>query len=244
MLIVNTSIGAKVMATHEQNCANCRLATYCFPPGLNESHLHLLDNLVDKQKLYHRGDFIYKSREHFSHIYIIRSGTVKTYKENTQGDVTITGFCYPGEILGFNAIAANQYQENAVVLDTVSVCALRYNELEALSREFPCFQKQLVNLMSEKLSTHTVMNYSSSAESKVAYFLISISTKMKNYGTTGLNFHLSMSREDIAKHLGLASETVSRILSKFQINHLVEFSKKSVILKDLFRLQALAAQAV
>lgn len=232
------------MATHEQNCANCRLATYCFPPGLNETHLHYLDDLVDKRKLYHRGDFIYQSHEQFGNLYIIRSGSVKTYKQSCQGDITITGFCYPGEILGFNAIAANRYQENAIALDTVSVCALRYNELESLSTQFPCFQKQLVNLMSEKLSTHTVINFASSAESKVAYFLISISTKMKNYGTTGLNFHLSMSREDIAKHLGLASETVSRILSKFQVNHLVEFSKKSVVLKDLFKLQALAAQAV
>lgn len=232
------------MALHDQSCANCRLGMYCFPPGINESHLHYLDNLVEKQKIYHRGDFIFKSGDQFSYIYILRSGCVKTYKLNTQGDITITGFCYPGEILGFNAIAAKQYQENAIVLDTVSVCALRYDELEKLSLQFPCFQKQLVNLMSEKLSTHTVMNFSSSAESKVAHFLISISIKMKNYGTTGLNFNLSMSREDIAKHLGLASETVSRILSKFQVNNLVEFSKKSIVLKDYFQLQALAAQAL
>lgn len=232
------------MALHEQNCANCRLSTYCFPPGLNESHLHLLDNLVDKRRLYHRGDYLYKTGDAFSDIYIIRTGSVKTFKLNAQGDFTITGFCYPGEILGFNAIATEQYQENAIALDTVSVCALRYNQLEALSIQFPCFQKQLVNLMSEKISTHSVMNIASSAESKVAYFLITISAKMKNYGTTGLNVHLSMSREDIAKHLGLASETVSRILSKFQMNHLVELSKKTVILKDQFQLQALAAQAV
>lgn len=232
------------MTLQEQSCANCRLATYCFPPGLNESHLHHLDTLVDKQKLYHRGDFIYQTSDNLSNIYIIRSGSVKTFKVNTQGDVSITGFCYPGEILGLNAIAANHYQENAFALDTVSVCALHYAELEALSTQFPCFQKQLIKLMSEKLSTHSVLNLASSAEAKVAYFLISISTKMKNYGTTGLNFHLSMSREDIAKHLGMASETISRILAKFQLNHLVECSKKSVLLKDYFQLQALAQQAV
>lgn len=231
------------MTLEKQSCASCRLATYCFPPGLNESHLHHLDSLVDKQKIYHRGDFLYQVPDRFRSIYVIRSGSVKTFKVSMHGDINITGFCYPGEILGLNAIASNRYQENVVALDTVSVCALNYAELESLSIQFPCFQKQLIKLMSEKLSTQSALNMASSAEAKMAHFLISISTKMKNYGTTGLQFHLSMSREDIAKYLGLASETVCRILAKFQLNKWVECSKKSMLIKDCIQLQALAQQA-
>ncbi len=225
------------------SCSSCRLATYCFPPGLDSDKLHLLSELVNQQRVLHRNDFLYKAHETFKKIIIIRSGSVKTYKINSNGEMTITGFCYPGEILGFNAIASKTYQENALALDTLSICELNYSELEKLSDKFPCFDHQLIKLMSEKLSTNFLLNLSSSAESKMAFFLLNISNKMKNYGTTGMNFNLSMTREDIARYLGLATETVSRILSKFQLNNVLECSKKNIIVKDHYQLQALASLA-
>lgn len=224
-------------------CASCRLSAYCFPPGIGSAHLPLLDKLVDKRAIYHRHDYLYKAKDPFNKIIIIRSGSVKVYKLSAQGEMIILSFCYPGEILGLNAIAGDQYQENAVALDTLSVCQLNFNEFEKLSEKFPCFQKQLIKLMSEKLSTSFTFNSSSSAESKMAFFLLNISNKMKNYGTTGMDFSLSMTREDIAKYLGLATETVSRILSKFQLNNIVECSKKNILLKDYFTLRTLASQA-
>jgi CRP/FNR family transcriptional regulator len=226
-----------------QSCSSCRLATYCFPPGIDKSHLHLLSELVNQQTILHRNEYIYRAFETFRKIFIIRSGSVKTFKINSNGEKIITGFCYPGEILGFDAIATKTYQENALALDTVSVCELNFNELEKLSSKFPSYQHQLVKLMSEKLSSNFFLNLSSSAESKIAFFLLTISNKMKNYGTTGMNFNLSMTREDIARYLGLATETVSRILSKFQLNNILECSKKNIFLKDYSQLQILASQA-
>ncbi len=225
------------------SCSTCRLATYCFPPGIDNAHLHLLNDLVNQQTVLHRNDYIYKAAEKFTKIFIIRSGSVKTYKINASGEMVITGFCYPGEILGLNAIASKTYQENALALDTLSLCELNFNELEKLSIKFPCYQHQLIKLMSEKLSSDFFLNLSSSAESKMAFFLLSISKKMKNYGTSGMNFNLSMTREDIARYLGLATETVSRILSKFQSNNVLECSKKNIQLKDQTQLQSLASQA-
>ncbi len=225
------------------NCASCRLATYCFPPGIDSAHLHLLDSLVNQQTVLHRHDYVFKAAEPFKKIFIIRSGSVKTYKINAHGEMIITGFCYPGEILGLDAIASKTYQENALALDTLSLCELNFNELEKLSSKFPAYQHQLIKLMSEKLSTNFFLNLSSSAESKIAFFLLMISNKMKNYGTSGLDFNLSMSREDIAKYLGLATETVSRIFSKFQLNNVLECSKKNICVKDYPQLQSLASQA-
>lgn len=205
--------------------------------------MHLLDELVNKQHLFHRNEYLYKAQSPFKKIFIIRSGSVKTYKTNSLGDKMITGFFYPGEILGFNAIASYRYQENALVLDTLSICQLNFTALETLSVKFPSFQRKLIQLMSEKLSTRSILNLSSSAESKMAFFLLNISHKMKRYGTTGMHFSLSMTREDIALHLGLAKETVSRILSKFQSDNIVEYSNKSILVKDYLLLQSLAAQA-
>lgn len=230
------------MSATNPSCFSCRLSSYCFPPGIDANHLHLLDSLVDKQKIYHRHEYIYHENKKFNSIYIIRSGSVKTYHIQPDGNTMITGFCYPGELLGLNAIASQHYMENAVALDTVSVCALDYAEFESLSTQFTGFNQQLIKLMSEKLASYPLTNQACSAESKLALFLLTISKKMKNYGTSGVDFSLSMSRVDIAKYLGLATETVSRILSKFQLNCWLTYSNKNIQIKDLLKLEELAAQ--
>lgn len=232
------------MPALEPSCFSCRLSPYCFPPGLDKDHIHLLDSLIDKQRVFHKNEYIYREKKDFTEIFIIRAGSVKTYNIANNGQIVITGFCYPGEILGMNAIAAKCYQENAVTLDTVSVCALNYGEFVKLSNRFIGFNQQLIKLMSEKLASQSISNHTCSAESKIALFLLTISHKMKNYGTSGIDFSLSMSREDIAKYLGLATETVSRILSKFKLKQIITCSNKSVHLQDILQLEILAAQAL
>ncbi|MBN9288917.1 MAG: hypothetical protein BGO43_07740 [Gammaproteobacteria bacterium 39-13] len=231
------------MSVLEPSCFSCRLSTYCFPPGLDKDHLYLLDSLIDKQRLFHKNEYVYREKKDFTEIFIIRTGSVKTYNIANNGQIAITGFCYPGEILGMNAIAAKSYQENAVALDTVSVCALKYCEFVKLSNQFISFNQQLIKLMSEKLASQLITNHACSAESKIALFLLTISNKMKNYGTSGIDFSLSMSRDDIAKYLGLATETVSRILSKFKLRKILTCSNKAVHLQDILQLEILAAEA-
>ena len=48
-----------------------------------------------------------------------------------------------------------------------------------------------------------------------------------------------MSRSDIANHLGLAVETISRVFTKFQDSGLVKIEGKVVLLAEMERLQAL-----
>lgn len=202
-----------------------------------------MDRLVIKQTIFRRNDYLYKTNEPFKKIIMIRSGCVKTFKVNACGETIITGFCYPGELLGLNAIASETYQECALALDTLSVCQLSFSELEKIAQEFRCFDKQLIKLMSEKLSTHFMPNQCCSAESKIAFFLLNISKKMKMYGASGLHFNLSMTREDIGQYLGLATETVSRVLSKFQVNNILKCSNKYILLEDYFQLEHIASQA-
>lgn len=224
------------------DCSSCRLASFCFAPTKNACEYTSLDNLIDKRLLYHRNEHIYRKHDPLKKIIILRSGSVKIYTQNAREENTILGFCYPGEILGFNAIASGRYQEHAIALDTVSTCELDYNQFEKMTKTFPAFQKQFIQLMSEQMSSAAFLSLSSSAESRIAFFLLSISKKMKNYGASGMSFNLRMTRSDIANYLGLASETVSRILAKFQLNNILNCSNKNVTLHDYHQLQTIASQ--
>lgn len=224
-------------------CSACKFSSFCFFPDSNKTFDANLEKIIKQSVLFHKNDFLYQSGTPFSTLAIIRSGCVKTYKINPNGDKTTTGFCYPGEILGLNAIAHNKYQEHAVALDTVSVCQLDFDAFEQLSLRFPKLQRYLISLMSEQLSNNLPPRLSSSAESKLAYFLLEISRKMKTFGISDKRLKLQMTRQDIAAYLGLATETVSRVLAKFQLRNILECSQKSILLKDYPTLQKLAFHA-
>ena len=71
------------------------------------------------------------------------------------------------------------------------------------------------------------------AESRLASFLVSLSKRLGSRGFSKTEFNLVMSRHDIANYLGLAAETVSRLISKFQEAGILEVNRRRVVIRDV-----------
>ena len=71
-------------------------------------------------------------------------------------------------------------------------------------------------------------------------FLVSLSRRFAARGFSANRFRLSMTRTDIASYLRLASETVSRVLSRFQEDGLLGVERRDVELLQPAQLEALA----
>ncbi|MCR4297600.1 MAG: helix-turn-helix domain-containing protein, partial [Gallionella sp.] len=80
------------------------------------------------------------------------------------------------------------------------------------------------------------------AEERLATFLLTLSQRfaMRNYSAT--QFNLSMSRGDIGNYLGLAEETVCRILARFHEEGLIASERRRIVLNNLDRLSSIAHQ--
>jgi CRP/FNR family transcriptional regulator, anaerobic regulatory protein len=74
----------------------------------------------------------------------------------------------------------------------------------------------------------------------LAAFILSVYNRLDKRGIASVDFRLSMSRSDIASYLGLASETVSRILMKLQKLGMIKIRNKQVQIADLDALEDLA----
>ena len=79
-----------------------------------------------------------------------------------------------------------------------------------------------------------------SAEERLAEYLLGLSRRFASRNYSPTQFRLSMSRGDIGNYLGIAEETVSRILSRFQNAGLVAIDRRQVRLIDLGQLEAMA----
>jgi len=66
------------------------------------------------------------------------------------------------------------------------------------------------------------------AEQKLATFLINLSSRLEARGYSANTFQLTMNRYDIGNYLGLADETVSRLISKFKDHKLINADRKKI----------------
>lgn len=74
----------------------------------------------------------------------------------------------------------------------------------------------------------------------MAAFFMLLSQRYAARGFSTTRFTLTMTRADIASHLRLAAETVSRIIKRFNADRLIEIRHRDVQLLDIERLVALA----
>jgi len=73
----------------------------------------------------------------------------------------------------------------------------------------------------------------SSAEEKVAKFLINLSDRLKSRGYSAVQFNICLTRQELGEHLGLTLETVSRTLAQFQNIGFLNVQRKLIEIKDL-----------
>jgi CRP/FNR family transcriptional regulator len=64
------------------------------------------------------------------------------------------------------------------------------------------------------------------AETRLSDFLLDLSRRFSRRGYSSREFNLSMSRQDIGNHLGIALETVSRLMTHFQQEGLLEVNQR------------------
>lgn len=224
-------------------CAQCGVYRLCLPLGLHQADLALLESIVRRKETYKRGQLLFRPGDRFDFIYAIRSGSVKTYVGTPDGRVQITGFHIPGELLGLSALESGQYSCEARALETTSVCKVEAKRLDELAQHIPSIQYQLLKIMSGHIRQDEELMLllgRRNAEERLAEYLIGLSRRFaaRNYSPT--QFRLSMSRGEIGNYLGIAEETVSRILSRFQNAGLVAIDRRQVRLIDLGRLEAMA----
>ena len=227
----------------KSHCQSCSLYDLCLPMGLETGDLDRLDNVIKRRQSINKNNFLYRMGEPLKSVYAIRSGSFKTYLTNPDGTEQIVGFSLPGELLGMDGISDEKYSCSAKALETSSICEIPFERLENLARDIPNLQHQLLRLMSKEIQQDQnlmLLLAQMPAETRLASFLLGMSERLNQRGYAANEFNLSMSRGDIANLLGMAVETISRLLSHFQDEGLLKVERKHISILKLDELRKLA----
>jgi CRP/FNR family transcriptional regulator len=96
----------------------CKVQKYC--PSLKTIHSQLL---ISNEHLFRVGDKL-------EHLYVVKSGSVKTIITNQIGEEQILNFYSSGDIIGLDGLPTKKHASTALSLETSSVCAVPIYKLE------------------------------------------------------------------------------------------------------------------
>ncbi len=226
---------------NQVSCNNCGLDNICLPRGLSHEEIESISQIIKAKKTLQRGEFIYHEGDNFRGILAIKSGSAKLVGADQHGNEHILNILLPGELLGFDGLSTDKYSCAAIALETTSFCLLPADSMDNLFQNIPSLTRELFRHSGEKMleDKNQLILSKRPAEERLAYFLISLSERLKRRGFSASEFKLSLSRQEIGNHLGLALETVSRLLKKFQEDEMIMVQNRFITITDLSALKNL-----
>ncbi|MGS2744699.1 fumarate/nitrate reduction transcriptional regulator Fnr [Halomonas sp. LS-001] len=232
---------------NETRCQTCSLSSLCLPLALELDDMSQFDAIIRRRAPLKKGEPLFRQGDSFTSVFAVRSGSLKQLTTEGSGSDQLTNFYLPSELVGLDGIDEEHYPGSVVALETTTVCEIPFDRLDLLSEELPELRGQLYRSMSKELrDDRRMMRLLSrkTADQRLATFLITLSDRFRRRGYSPYSFRLSMSRADIGNYLGLAVETVSRIVSRFQSQGVVAVSGREVNILDMPLLLNLAEEAV
>jgi CRP/FNR family transcriptional regulator len=223
-------------------CSECRLRGLCLPAGLSEADVRQFSSLVFSNRRLKQGQALYRAGDPCGSVYLVRSGFIKTVVLHPDGREQVSGFYMAGEMLGLDGIASGKHVSDATALTDTDVCVVPYDRFETLSHEAEIVQRHLYRMLSQEVVRKQSMMLllgSLRAEERVATFLLNLSARLVAQGFSASDFILRMTRDEIGSLLGMKLETVSRILSKFQKDGLLEIEGKHVRILNIDGLRSM-----
>jgi CRP/FNR family transcriptional regulator, anaerobic regulatory protein len=217
------------------HCSACSLRELCLPMGLDAEDLKQIDSLAGSRIKLKKGETLYRTGERFTAIYAIRVGSLKTTMLSEGGHEQVSGYHMPGDIIGLDGIGTDLHGCEAIALEDSEACVLPFEHIEHISRSVPSIQHNLHRLLSKEITRDQgvmLLLGSMRAEERLAVFLLSLAERYKRRGYSSTEYVLRMTREEVGSYLGLKLETVSRLLSRFQEEGLIQVKGRAVKLLD------------
>lgn len=185
-----------------------------------------------------KGDELFADGGTADYFYKVVSGTIRTSKLLADGRRQIDAFHIQGDIFGIET--GSEHRFSAEAIDSATVVAYRRNQLQQLTNADLNFAQQVMGSMVRNLQRaqdHMLLLGRKSAVEKMATFLLDLAERLHDDD----EIELPMSRSDIADHLGLTIETVSRTLACMIKQGVIKIGagKRSILLVDKQGLQAM-----
>lgn len=180
------------------------------PPGTHTLAGSL--DLMGAPMPFGRNAEVYGENEPADYLYKVVSGAVRTYRVLNDGRRQIGAFHLPGDMFGLEL--GDAHGSSAEALADSVILVIKRSAVLALAARDADVARQLWTLTARELgrAQNHMLLLVRNAQERIATFLL----EMAERAFGGDAVELPMTRQDIADHLGLTIETVSRTLTQLE----------------------------
>jgi CRP-like cAMP-binding protein len=188
-----------------------------------------------RQRQAPRGAFFFHQGDAAHSLYLLSRGRVKLAQVTPEGHQVILAIVGPGEMLGgIAALGDDVYSVSAEAAD--DCCALVWDgkTMARLLEDYPRIATNALWLLAERvrmLQERYVELATERVERRVARTLLRLARHAGRMTDGGLLIDLRLSRQDLAEMTGTTLYTISRILSRWEQQGLVESGRERVLIR-------------
>lgn len=179
---------------------------------------------------YLKGEMIYTAGDKGEKLFVIHKGKVKITRISDTGKEQVIRVLGKGDFMGELSLFTNTVlTDNAETLENVTVCVIDGKRLKHLMIKYPTIALKILEELSLRLEkAETLIEFLGvyDVENRIAQTLINLADD------NGV-INLDISRRDLAAHMGMSQETLSRKLSYFKEKELIKLKgHRKIIIQD------------
>lgn len=217
--------------------------------GLSEVQLDSIDKRMVSLS-WAEGDRLYGAGESAEHLYVVAAGQVKVFQSARSGQDTIVDILAPGDLFGALSVLGQPiYAETVEAL--VTTCALRIKTevFREVLLEHPQVALRVLDDVTAQLAgarSAASLRPAATVAQRVATTLLRLADKFGQQGASGDGtvIQLPLSRADLASMTGSTPESVSRVMSRFRQDGVIDSGRRWTSILDRNRLVAIIASDV
>jgi CRP/FNR family transcriptional regulator len=225
------------------NCVTCKLRNCnSFFCSLSQETIQALDR-IKHASCFPEGSMVFLEGQEARGVYILCQGRAKLVTTNAEGKSLILKIAHPGEILGLHAAVTGRPHEVTVeTLQPSQLSFIRRDDLLRFLNEHgdACLQAA-EHLARDCQSAYDVIRsigLSHSVSEKLARLLLQWSSDGRVVDGT-IRMKLALTHEEMAQLIGTTRETVTRTLSDFKKQGVLELSGSTLIIRKKAALERL-----
>lgn len=219
-------------------CALCPAGRACLANGLSREDAARWDGAqLQRLSLPVAGKSLFRAGDAADAIYVVRAGCIKSSVVDEDGNERVRGFFFPGDVIGFESLGADRHPSGAQAVVASQVCRIPRSQLQAIMAASPVLAQRIVERITADLRLSLAIAGDYSADQRLAAFLVQMHERLAHGGV----LKLPMTRRDIGNYLRLATETVCRVLARFEAKGWVAACDKTLTVHKPSALSELAS---
>ena len=226
------------------NCQSCKLRGSNFYCALSQASVQEID-VAKHASCFPEGSVVFLEGQDARGVYILCQGRAKLMTTNADGKSLILKIAEPGAILGLHSVVSGQPHEVTVeTLQPSQLAFIRKDDFLRLMNEHPdaCL-RAAEHLARDCQSAYDVIRsigLSHSVSEKLARLLLQWSSDGRVVDDA-IRLKVALTHEEMAQLIGTTRETVTRTLSEFKKQRVLELNGSTLVIRNKAALEKMVA---